>query len=225
MEKQIARPTDTGFNRRGFITTLASGVFLASSGACFADELTLTPKQTEGPFYPVKMPLDTDNDLLIINDNITAAVGQVTYLTGKVTDIKGNPIRNAMVEIWQVDNNAAYLHSGSDNYAKRDTNFQGFGRFVTGVTGEYAFRTIKPVPYPGRTAHIHVAIKMKGQPKFTTQCYIKGAAGNAGDGVLKAITDKKQLDSIVIPFAPLPGSKIGELTARFDIVMGYTPAA
>lgn len=36
---------------------------------------------TEGPFYPDKMPLDTDNDLLIVNDSITPAVGEVTYVS------------------------------------------------------------------------------------------------------------------------------------------------
>ena len=223
MSNNILRPGDHGFNRRGFLTTLASGVFLASAGASFAEDLVRTPSQTEGPFYPDKLPIDTDNDLIIINDNITPAVGTITYLSGKVMDMRGDPIRNALVEIWQVDGNAVYLHSKSVNGEKRDKNFQGFGRFMTGSTGEYAFRTVKPVPYPGRTAHIHVAVKMKGHPKFTTQCYIKGASGNAADGVLKSLLIAKQRESVIIPFTPIPGSKIGELAARFDIVMGYTP--
>ncbi|MCA9016572.1 MAG: intradiol ring-cleavage dioxygenase, partial [Planctomycetaceae bacterium] len=67
-----------------------------------AEELTRTPAMTEGPFYPDKMPLDTDNDLLVINDSLTPAVGEITYLTGKVLDAKGQPLRNAFVEIWQV---------------------------------------------------------------------------------------------------------------------------
>ena len=69
----------------------------------------------EGPFYPDKLPLDTDNDLLIINDGITPAVGEITHLTGRILDAKGNPVRNALVEIWQCDSNGAYLHTGSDN--------------------------------------------------------------------------------------------------------------
>ncbi|HKY04502.1 MAG TPA: intradiol ring-cleavage dioxygenase, partial [Blastocatellia bacterium] len=177
--------------RRHFLSSLAIGA-AAAAGArslftrgVFAEELTETPKQVEGPFYPDKMPLDTDNDLLIINDSITPAVGTVTYLSGRILDRRGNPIRGALVEIWQVDNNAAYLHSASDNRSKWDKNFQGFGRFVTGSTGEYSFRTIRPVPYTGRLApHIHVAVKIKGREKFTTQCYIKGHPGNANDFVL-----------------------------------------
>ena len=86
----------------------------------FAEQLVLTPKQTEGPFYPVKLPLDTDNDLLIVNDSLTAAVGEITHLSGRVLDSRGDPIRNVLVEIWQVDNNGVYLHSGTSNPAGRD---------------------------------------------------------------------------------------------------------
>ena len=184
------------------------------------------PAQTEGPFYPDKMPLDTDNDLLIINDQITEAVGTVTHLSGRILDAQGEPIRNAVVEIWQVDNNGSYLHSKGANPAnggKRDTNFQGFGRFLTASTGEYYFRTIKPVPYPGRTPHIHFAIKMKGREKFTTQCYIKGEPRNAMDGVLNDIKDPKEKASVILPFTPIKASRIGEVAAKFDIVMGFTP--
>jgi len=210
-------------NRRAFFTRLASGLLLCASGAAFADELVRTPRQTEGPFYPDKLPLDTDNDLLIINDALTSAVGEVTYLSGRILDARGEPIRNAIVEIWQVDNRGVYLHSGSDNHANRDRNFQGFGRFLTGSTGEYLFRTIKPVPYPGRTPHIHFAVKIKGQDKFTTQCYVKGEPGNERDGILRSIRDPKERASVIVPFTPLQGSRIGELAARFDIVLGFTP--
>jgi protocatechuate 3,4-dioxygenase beta subunit len=214
-------------SRRGFLTTTAAGIMLFTSGAAFADELLKTPRQTEGPFYPDKLPLDTDNDLIVINDHLTPAIGEVTYLSGRVLDTHGNPIRNATVEIWQVDGKGSYLHTkgaNGDNGGQRDGNFQGFGRFITGSTGEYVFRTIKPVPYPGRTPHIHFAIKMKGHEKWTTQCYIKGEPRNATDGVLKDIKDPKALASVMVPFVPMKDSKASELSAKFDIVMGYTPA-
>jgi protocatechuate 3,4-dioxygenase beta subunit len=204
---------------------LALGALGYFTPGVFADELTRTPKQTEGPFYPDKMPLDTDNDLLIINDSITPAVGEVTHLTGRILDAKGSPIRNAVVEIWQVDGHGAYLHSGTSNADKRDKNFQGFGRFLTGSTGEYYFRTVKPVPYPGRTPHIHFAIKVKGQEKFTTQCYVKGHPGNARDGIYTSVRDPKARESITVDFQPIKGSKIGELAAKFDVVLGFTPEA
>lgn len=212
------------WTRRQFIGGMAVGTGALYVPGAFAEELTRTPSQTEGPFYPDKFPLDTDNDLLIVNQGITAAVGEVTYLSGKILDSRGNPIRNAVVEIWQCDHQGAYLHTKSGNSEKRDSNFQGFGRFLTGKTGEYYFRTIKPVPYPGRTPHIHFAVKTPGTKEaFTTQCYIKGEPGNDRDGVLRGIRDAKAKESIMVDFAPVKESKIGELAANFDIVLGFTP--
>jgi protocatechuate 3,4-dioxygenase beta subunit len=210
--------------RRQFLRRASASLALFAVPGAFAAELVRTPRQTEGPFYPDHLPLDTDNDLIVVNDAVTPAVGEVTHLSGRILDMKGQPIRNAMVEIWQVDNKGVYLHKGSDRHDDRDKNFQGFGRFLTGSTGEYYFRTIKPVPYPGRTPHIHFAIKMKGREKWTTQCYIKAeAARNEKDGVYKGITNPKERAAVTIDFAPVKTSKIGELAARFDIIMGLTP--
>src|SRR5258705_7612094 len=121
-------------SRRGFLRIFGVGVAAITAShfftrGAFADELIRPPRQTEGPFYPDHLPLDTDNDLLIINDSITSAVGEVTYLSGRILDSRGQPMRNVLVEIWQVDKNGAYLHSKSGNRDKRDQNFQGFGRF------------------------------------------------------------------------------------------------
>ncbi len=212
-------------DRRRFLLQLGlTSAFFAVPGA-FAEELLLTPAQTKGPFYPDKLPLDTDNDLLVINNSITPAVGEITWLSGRILNARGEPVRNALVEIWQVDHSGAYLHSKSSNREKRDANFQGFGRFLTGSNGDYVFRTIKPVPYPGRTAHIHFAVKMRGRDQFTTQCYVEGEPLNAKDGILKRITDSKARKAIIIPFSPIKGSRVGELAARFDIVLGFTPEA
>jgi protocatechuate 3,4-dioxygenase beta subunit len=126
------------------------------------------------------------------------------------------------VEIWQVDSRGVYLNT-RDQHAARDPNFQGFGRFLTGSSGEYYFRTIKPVAYPGRTRHIHFAIKLKGRDKWTTQCYVKGEPLNARDGVLQGIQDAKARESVMVDFAAVQGSRAGELAAKFDIVMGFTP--
>ena len=215
----------SSFDRRRFLTRSGLALALFATPGAFAEELLRTPPQTEGPFYPDHLPLDTDNDLIIVNDSLTPAVGEITYVSGRILDAGGAPIRNATVEIWQCDHGGAYLHSRTGNADQRDKNFQGFGRFVTGSTGEYLFRTIKPVSYPGRCPHIHYAIKMKGREKWTTQCYIKGEASNERDGVWRGIRDEKQRESVTVDFAPLPDAKTGELAARFDIVMGYTPAA
>jgi len=210
--------------RRQFLKSLAASAAFFTTRGLFAEELVRTAAQTAGPFYPDKLPLDTDNDLLVLNDSITPAVGAITHLSGRILDAKGAPLRNAVVEIWQVDNQGAYLHSGSGNREKRDRNFQGFGRFLTGSTGDYYFRTIKPVPYPGRTPHIHFQVRKGGKELLTTQCYIKNEPLNERDGILRSVTDEKARQSLIVDFAPLPNSKIGELAARFDIVLGMTPA-
>src|SRR6266702_3719619 len=129
--------------------SLAAGSLAFFAPGAFAEQLARTPRLTEGPFYPDRLPLDTDNDLLIVNDSITPAVGEITHLTGRVLGVSGEPIRDAVVEIWQVDNKAVYIHSADSGHRQRDTNFQGFGRCATGRKGEYYFRTIKPVPYTG----------------------------------------------------------------------------
>jgi protocatechuate 3,4-dioxygenase beta subunit len=204
-------------DRRGFLTRLGSGLLVATGGsvlsaAAFAEELertatVRTPWQTEGPFYPRQLPLDRDNDLVIVSNNITPAVGEVTHLSGRILDARGNPVKGAVVEIWQVDHHGVYLHNGSDNYGGRDKNFQGWGRFETGSTGEYRFRTIKPVPYPGRTPHIHVKVKQNNQELLTTQWYIKGHPQNARDGVLGGIRDTRQRASVQSDFVPIPARK------------------
>jgi len=216
-------------NRRQFVKTAAiaaTGLALPSfwniRGA-FAEALALTPRQTEGPFYPNRLPLDTDNDLLIVNDEITPAIGEVTHLSGRILDSAGNPVRSALVEIWQVDGNGVYLHT-ADRHAQRDANFQGFGRFLTGRSGEYYFRTVRPVPYPGRTPHIHFKVKRHRHDDFTTQCYVKGHPQNDRDGVFRHIGDDKAQELVLVNFKPIKGSKFGELGARFDIVLGVTPS-
>src|ERR1043165_5176489 len=121
------------FSRRGFVSRLASGVLMVTGAAAlfstkgaFAEELTRTPRLTEGPFYPDKLPLDTDNDLLVVNDGIASSVGEVAWVNGRVLDARGEPIRNALVEIWQCDANGIYLHSGNfGGHGKQDKNFQG----------------------------------------------------------------------------------------------------
>jgi protocatechuate 3,4-dioxygenase beta subunit len=210
-------------SRRRFLQQAGiAAAFFTVLGA-FAEALVKTPAQTEGPFYPDHLPLDTDNDLLIINNGITPGVGEVTYVSGRILDAKGDPVRNATVEIWQCDAAGAYLHSKTGNVEKKDKNFQGFGRFVTGSTGEYLFRTIKPVPYPGRTPHIHYKIRRQGKELLTTQCYIKGHPGNPKDGIWKGLPEGEVRDAVTVEWKQLKGGRAGEWAAKFDLVLGVTP--
>lgn len=212
-------------SRRHFLQSLSLGAAGLWLPGAYAEALVQTPRQTEGPFYPDKLPLDTDNDLIILNNALTPAVGEVTYLSGRVLGANGSPVRNALVEIWQCDSHGAYLHTKSGNRANYDTNFQGFGRFLTGSSGEYLFRTIKPVSYPGRTPHIHVKVRRGDKELLTTQFYIKGHPQNEKDGVVKGLRDPKARESVMVDFLSLPGTKTGELIAKCDIVLGLTPEA
>ena len=192
----------------------------------FAELLSATPRTTEGPFYPDHLPLDQDNDLIIVNDSTTPAVGEITHLTGDILDSKGVPVRNATIEIWQCDANAVYLHSADSGRKKdqQDQNFQGYGRFETNAKGEYRFRTIKPVPYPGRPSpHIHFKVSQGDRELLTSQIFIADYEGNKKDGVFRRIGNSNAKKQLQTRFTPLKGSKTGELSAQFQIVLGRTP--
>jgi protocatechuate 3,4-dioxygenase, beta subunit len=222
----MSGPSSLG-NRRRFLQGLAGGAMLFTTRGLLAQRLTETASMTEGPFYPDKLPLDTDNDLLIINDAITPAVGEITHLTGRILSAAGEPLQNTFVEIWQVDAKASYLHSRGRGPAGPDGNFQGYGRFLTDSMGQYYFRTVKPVPYnlggSFRAPHIHFALSRNGRRIFTTQVHVRGHEANARDGLLRGLSNP-QRETVLTDFKPLAGSKLGELTAGFDIVMGRTAA-
>jgi protocatechuate 3,4-dioxygenase beta subunit len=215
-------------SRRHFIAQIgAAGLasaFTTVPGA-FAQALIVTPEQTEGPYYPITLPLDTDNDLLVINSNITPAVGTVAYLSGRILDSSGTAIRNAHVEIWHADNTGAYIHPSSMGYASRDQNFQGFGRFLTGSTGEYLFRTIVPGLYTGRTRHIHMKVEVSGRPDLTTQVYFQGEPQDAADGILKGIPNAEARNSVIVPFTAVEGSEVNAVAGIFNVVLGFTAAS
>ena len=211
-------------DRRNVLGMMAFGAATWTTPGLYAEMLSQTPRQGPGPFYPDKLPLDTDNDLIILNDKTTPALGEVTWLSGRVLDSTGSPVRNATVEIWQCDINGAYVHTRGAEGKERDTNFQGYGRFLTGLKGNYGFRTIKPVPYRGRTAHIHVMVKHGNRKIMTTEFYVKDHPGNAKDFLFKRV-DPKLRQMVALDFKPLEGSKTQELTANVDIVIGKTPEA
>jgi protocatechuate 3,4-dioxygenase beta subunit len=212
--------------RREFLRQLGLGAAFFTVRGAFAEELTRkTASVEEGPFYPPQLPLDTDNDLIIVNNSITPAVGQIAHLSGRLMDASGSPVRNATVEIWEVDNNGVYL-ADRPHQTRYDANFQGFGRFLTGSTGEYYFRALKPIAYPGRRApHIHFKIRRKGIEPWNTQLFVKGEPGNEQDGLYTRIGDAQARASVTVDFVPLPGSRIGEVAARFDIVLAADAAS
>lgn len=211
--------------RRMFLGALGAAFF--TTRGLFAEQLMLaTPQLTEGPYYPDKLPLDQDNDLIVISDSVTPAVGIITHLTGRILSPSGEPVKDATIEIWQCDANAVYLNTrdSGPKAKQQDKNFQGFGHFTTGSTGEYRFRTIKPVPYPGRPApHIHVKVKKGGRELLTTQLLVRGHEGNARDNIFNGVRDVVDRELILTDFTPVKDSKLGELKATFEIVLGRTP--
>ena len=209
-------------SRRRFLKNMAFTAAAFSTSGLFAEEITRTATQAEGPFYPDKLPLDTDNDLIIVNDAITPAVGEITHLTGRILSNSGEPVRNAVVEIWQADATGAYIHTRGRR-EQMDKNFQGFGRFLTSSTGEYYFRCIKPTEYVGRAPHIHYVIYQNGKRMLTTQLYIRGDSRNEQDFLFVEAKTVEAKATIVTDFTPIPGSKTGELAANWNIILGRTP--
>ena len=141
-----------------------------------------TPSQQEGPYYPVYKLSDIDNDLTVMGDSSTPASGDLLLLSGSVQDTDGQPIANAVVEIWQTDASGAYMHPNDPATAGRDMNFQFYGEFVTGEDGGYSFRTILPGQYEPRPRHIHFKVKRNGEELLTSQFYFEGYEGAEAAG-------------------------------------------
>ena len=169
-----------------------------------------TPSQTEGPFYPVALPADSDNDLLR-NGTLRYAKGQPAWVEGTVTDLRGQPVAGAQVEIWQCDEAGRYHHPGDGNRA--DRHFQGFGRMTVDREGHYRFRTIRPVAYAGRTPHIHVKVRLDRRELLTTQLYVQGDAHNERDFLWRRLGERRAL--VTVPFTPAADG----LRATFPIVV------
>jgi protocatechuate 3,4-dioxygenase beta subunit len=170
-----------------------------------------TPSQTEGPFYPLELPKDSDADLLR-NGTLSYSRGQPVWLDGTVTDLQGKPVAGAQVEIWQCDEAGHYHHPGDG--ARADKSFQGFGKVLAGADGRYRFRTIKPVAYSGRTPHIHMKIRLGQRELLTTQVYVTGDPGNERDFIWRRM-DAQDRAAVTVPFAKGPEG----LQAHFPVII------
>ncbi len=206
-------------NRRRLLSQAASGIALI---ACPALQLGLraapiaalrpTPTQTEGPFYPVQLPEDSDADLLR-NGVRRYGAGQPVWLEGSVVDLGGRPVRDAQVEIWQCDQQGHYHYPGDGGRA--DPDFQGFGRIAVDAQGRYRFRTLRPAAYDGRTPHIHVKVRLARRELLTTQLYVEGDPGNARDFLWRQLRDPADRAALTRPFVPAADG----LRAEFPIVV------
>lgn len=169
-----------------------------------------TPSQTEGPFYPVDLPDDSDFDLLR-NGALNYARGQAAWVEGTLHDLEGRPVRGAAVEIWQCDEAGHYHHPGDGGRA--DPAFQGFGRATTGANGAWRFRTIRPAPYSGRTPHIHFKVRLGSRELLTTQMYVAGDPHNERD-FLWCRLDEDSRAALTRPFVARQRRAEGRLSHR-----------
>lgn len=218
-------PFHIPLGRRKLLHSLLLATGGVITGGLHAEALTLTPRATEGPYYPDHLPLDQDNDLTRITGGKAPAGGVITEFGGRLLDADGRPLSEHVVELWQADINGCYIHSnGVQRGKERDANFQGYGRIETNAKGEYRFRTIKPGLYTGRTIHWHIAVNKGGRRMLTTQLFIAGVPQNDRDGILRGMGTEQQRLSVIREFKPA-GKDSQELVGTWDIVLGGgTPA-
>lgn len=173
---------DLGSNRsrRRFvrIASLATGALaVADVSTVFAYDQNPVLRETAdlitGPFYPRVKPRDRDADLTRVRGHHQPAAGQVVQLGGRVTNVKGEPVRSARIEIWQANTHGRYAHPSDPNtQLSLDPDFQGYALLRTDNEGRYRFRTIKPGPYPTargdmRAPHIHFEVEGQIDRKVT----------------------------------------------------------
>ena len=159
---------------------IAAGVSLLGPG--IAKALVPTPEQVEGPFHPIEEQADTDLDLTLIEGNSKTAEGETILVRGQVFDAEGQPLKDALVDVWQANHVGRYSHPEDPNTAPLDPNFQGWGLMTTDSEGRFSFKTIKPGAYPlsflgeqgWRCRHIHFQVSRPGFDKLTTQMYFHG---------------------------------------------------
>jgi len=211
-------PEKINFPRRRLLNAAVALGGVALAGNVTAAEYVLTPRQTRGPFYPRQLPLDKDNDLVTVAGRSGMAQGEITELGGRILDERGRPVRSARVEIWQCDINGRYHHPWDQRDVPLDPNFQGYGQFITGPDGAYRFRTIKPVPYPGRAPHIHFAISGPDFEPLSTQMYVAGAPENARDFLLNNIRDPKARSQVIVPLSAA-AEDAADWVGQFDIIL------
>lgn len=200
---------ETNLERRGLLKGLGLGLGLLATGKtaqAVLDNcgLTPTPKQPLGPFYPVAYPADSNVDLTVINGRSKAAIGQVIFIGGVVSDESCKPIKGAVVEIWQACASGRYNHPSDTSENTLDENFQYFGRAITDEKGQYSFKTIKPGSYLAsdtwvRPPHIHFKISLRGYQELVTQSYFAGESLNSKDEILRQLPSGEQ-DKVIIDF-------------------------
>lgn len=205
--------------RRQMVVGGAALTGLAASAR--SQTLVATSAQDLGPFYPVIRPPDHDADLTRIKGRSGIAMGQPINVIGRIVDVRGNPVRNAQVELWQCNAAGRYDHPGDGaNPAALDPNFQGFARLATDANGDFKFRSIKPkdydTPIGRRTPHIHFSIDGHRE-RLVTQMYFPGEPLNDSDFLLRNASPR---ESVIAEATDRLSSDPQALAYRWTVVLG-----
>lgn len=161
-------------------------------GHAQAQERVATPPLTEGPFYPRAFPADRDADLTRVDGHPGRAAGTPLDFSGRLVDTRGRPLAGRAIEIWHCDEFGQYHHVGAPEGAG-DAAFQGWGEAVADGEGRFAFLTIKPPPYPGRTPHIHFTVRDGRRRVLTSQAFFEGERANERDFLYRGLGRKARL--------------------------------
>jgi protocatechuate 3,4-dioxygenase beta subunit len=171
----------------------AAGCAAALALPALASSRRAITRMTDGPFYPPRAWRerwsDWDADLTRVDGASAVAKGEHLGLEGRVIDTQERPIDGATLEIWQCDALGHYRHPSTEPTVDAvDNAFQGFGSSRSDAQGQFRFRTIRPVPYPGRTPHIHVKLRHASFGEVTSQLFVAGDPGNARDFLWRGLS-------------------------------------
>ena len=218
-----------GITRRGMLTASAAFTGAAMAGvmsSAFAQKANLRPtiEQVMGPFYPMALPADQDADLTVIAGKSGRALGQIVYVSGRVTNARGEPIANAELELWQANSVGRYSHPGDQGSPALDPNFEGYAKIRTGADGNYSFKTVKPAAYAtgiddwSRPPHIHFEIKGRAS-RLVTQMYFAGEALNEKDKLFTSASADGRKSLTARYSAPSGKQERDALVAIWDVVL------
>jgi len=176
---------------------------MTDEGASGATHLQ-TPSQTIGPFFGYALPYVGGPEL------VPAHLPTAITLFGTVFDGAGDPIPDALIEIWQADEKGV-LPEALGSLDRDGREFTGFGRCPTTRAGHYGFTTVKPGPVEGKAPYILVTVFARGMPihLFTRVYFADEIDLNAADAVLGAIPEERRSTLLAVQ------EKSGEY--RFDI--------
>jgi protocatechuate 3,4-dioxygenase beta subunit len=179
-------------SRRAFAGAgLASAGLLLASGARAFQAKPLTAESTMGPFAPVTLPADHDADLTWVKGRTARASGRVIENSGRLFDLKGNPIPGATDELWQANAAGRYVHPSDVSKAPLDPNFHGIASIKADSKGNWRVVTIKPGGYDSpighRPPHIHFDVRGKHHRNVAQLYFPEDADGNAKDELYKML--------------------------------------